>query len=156
MRRFVGYAAAWTAVTALAVMVSWLAVRDAVQYAVVGDAPVPRVETQAMSKMSYPEPEDSERSERHAERRDTGLNEEAYEDSRREVIKTTHGDVLVEHDPDRASGVRLLAATPEREYRQSVWETPAWIRVDFTNRQHGSAVFITWHGEEPQVDTYDY
>lgn len=156
MRRYLGYAVAWTAVTTLAVVVSWLAVRGAVQYAVVGDAPVPRVETHAMSKMAYAKPGGGDQHTEPDRPRDTGLDEEAYEDDRREVVHTTHGDVLVEQDPNRPSGVRLLAATPEEGYRQSVWETPAWIRVDFTNRQHGSAVFVTWHGDQPQVDTYDY
>jgi outer membrane biosynthesis protein TonB len=52
------------------------------------------------------------------------------------------------------TGCRLVSATPAGGYTANVTETDAWIRVDLTQGDHGSAVFCI--SGERRTDVWEY
>lgn len=52
-----------------------------------------------------------------------------------------------------ASSATLVSATPDAGWSMKYWEQPGWIRVDFTSDGHTSAVFCSWNGHPPTVET---
>lgn len=67
--------------------------------------------------------------------------------------EVTGGRVVLSLGPASA---HLISATPKPGYEVKDWSADGWLRVDLTTGEHGSAVFATWNGHPPTVETYEY
>ncbi|MFA1549409.1 hypothetical protein [Actinomadura chokoriensis] len=169
MRRAMSYVAPWAGVTALAVGLSWLGVRDVVRSAVsersapppiagpvihsspatppgpttVGSAtarPPDGADTAPRpSKSAKPPPDKPEKTP------GTPDNVRSY--------ATRGGRAAMSIEKDR---VRLVSATPNPGYETRVTQAEGWLRVDFLDDEHTSSVIASWYEHAPNVKVYEY
>ncbi|MFI0354077.1 hypothetical protein [Actinomadura sp. 9N407] len=173
MRRAMSYVAPWAMVTALAVALSWLGVRDVVRGAIsdrsspppvsgpvihasptppasVGTAaarPSPR-EQETASGTAAPSPRPSKRPERDGDRgadRERPGNVRSY---------STRGGRAALAISDRR--VQLVSATPNAGYETRVTKAEGWLRVDFIDDHRTSSVIASFYQHAPTVEIYEY
>ncbi|MFC9977296.1 hypothetical protein ACFVH6_40995 [Spirillospora sp. NPDC127200] len=167
MRRAMSYVAPWAVVTALAVTLSWLGVRDVVRTAVSDrSAPVPvtgpvthasptvrpvtgaspsrEPQSAEATRSAPPSARPSPRPPAPAPSVDLG-------DVRSYV--TRGGRAALALAPGR---VVLVSATPAPGFETRVSEAEGWLRLDFLGRAGTSSVVATWYRQKPVVRTYEY
>ncbi|MFI6521166.1 hypothetical protein ACIBF1_36825 [Spirillospora sp. NPDC050679] len=171
MRRAMSYVAPWAVVTALAVTLSWLGVRDVVRTAVSDrSAPVPvtgpvthasptvRPVTGA-SPSREPQSAEATRSARPparpsarpSPRPPAAVPSVDLGDVRSYV--TRGGRAALALAPGR---VVLVSATPAPGFETRVSEAEGWLRLDFLGGTGTSSVIATWYRQKPVVRTYEY
>ncbi|XVQ13268.1 hypothetical protein ACQP1W_12220 [Spirillospora sp. CA-255316] len=178
MRRAMSYVAPWALVTALAVALSWLGVRDVVRGAISDRSAPPPVTgpvihasptgpasagtpaarngpggedtaSGTLSPSPAPTPAPT-RGERD------GDGDRGDRDRRGNVRSySTHGGRAALAFTDR-DGVRLVSATPNPGYETRVTKAEGWLRVDFVAREHSSSVIASWYEHDPIVKVYEY
>jgi hypothetical protein len=60
------------------------------------------------------------------------------------------GRVVLELD---AASAKLVSATPDAGWRVQAWQADGWLRVDFSRDGTTSSCFVTWNGHPPMVQT---
>ncbi|MFI6514339.1 hypothetical protein ACIBF1_02110 [Spirillospora sp. NPDC050679] len=181
MRSKAGFAAVWIATTAAGVAISWAGVGDAVRSTasttpeLSAGVPVHQGRPPAVGAISTPQPPGKPRpSTTPGTRRPSQPASPKQTPSRApsdkapsskappgrtspgEQIRTytvRHGQVTLAIG---ASSARLVSTRPASGYKATVWRKSNWLRVDLTDGQHGSAVFVTWHAHAPLVEFYEY
>ncbi|MFI0485920.1 hypothetical protein [Actinomadura sp. 9N215] len=171
MRRAMSYVAPWAGVTALAVALSWLGVRDVVRGAVSErSAPPPIAGPIIHSSPSDPPGPTSIGSPTFRPSPSTGEDEgprpsPSPKPSGRDddptpkppdnvrSYATRGGRAAMSIEKDR---VRLVSATPNRGYETRVTQAEGWLRVDFLNDDRTSSVIASWYGQDPAVKVYEY
>jgi hypothetical protein len=165
------YVAPWAMVTALAVALSWLGVRDVVRSAIsdrsspppvsgpvihgsptppasVGTAaarPSPKEkETASGTAAPSPSPSPSASPDRDRERERDG-NVRSY---------STRGGRAALAISDRR--VKLVSATPNAGYETRVTKAEGWLRVDFIDDERTSSVIASFYQQKPAVEIYEY
>ncbi|MGI5168190.1 hypothetical protein ACQEU3_27965 [Spirillospora sp. CA-253888] len=157
------YVAPWAVVTALAVTLSWLGVRDVVRTAVSDrSAPVPvtgpvthasptvRPMTGA-SPSREPRSAEAATSARPPVRTPAAAPGVDLGDVRSYV--TRGGRAALALAPGR---VVLVSATPAPGFETRVSEAEGWLRLDFLGGAGTSSVIATWYRQKPVVRTYEY
>ncbi|GLZ04466.1 hypothetical protein Acsp03_19320 [Actinomadura sp. NBRC 104412] len=176
MRGAMSYVAPWLIVTAVAVALSWLGVRDVVRGAIFdraapepwsgpviyaspstppGSVGTPAArdghgDDQSASETLSPSPSPS---------RDRKAAHDGDQERRGEIrgFSTRGGRaVLAICEKGRRRGVRLVSATPNPGYETRVWGNQGWLRVDFIDDDRSSSVIATWHDGPPAVRIYEY
>lgn len=164
------YVAPWAVVTALAVALSWLGVRDVVRGAVSersapppiagpiihsspSDPPGPTSIGSPTSRPSTPAGQD-EGPRPEPSPKPSGRDDPAPKppDNVRSYA-TRGGRAALSIEKDR---VRLVSATPNPGYETRVTQAGGWLRVDFLNDDHTSSVIASWYGQDPSVKVYEY
>ncbi|WP_433326566.1 hypothetical protein [Spirillospora sp. CA-294931] len=159
MRRAMSYVAPWVGVTALAVMLSWLGVREVVKNAisdrstsapisgpVIHESPVPPGSGQATEGFPPGRTPPGKRSPSGRE----------YTPPRNmRVYSTQGGRATLAITEGR---VRLITATPNPGFETYDNDKTAagWLRVDFKGAEHTSTVIATWSERTPRVQIYEY
>ncbi|MEV4674609.1 MULTISPECIES: hypothetical protein [Actinomadura] len=173
MRRAMSYVAPWAGVTALAVALSWLGVRDVVRGAVSERSAPPPIAGPVIhsspaappgppaigSPTARPKPPDG------ADRAPTptkpakppppgkpSKTPPKTPDNVRSYA-TRGGRAAMSIEKDR---VRLVSATPNPGYETRVTQAEGWLRVDFLTDEHTSSVIASWYEHEPMVKVYEY
>lgn len=164
------YVAPWAGVTALAVALSWLGVRDVVRGAVsersapppIGgpvihsspsDPPGPTSIGSPTSRPSPPAGEDQGPRPSRSPKRPAGDAPAPKPPDNVRSYATRGGRAAMSIENGR---VRLVSATPNPGYETRVTQTEGWLRVDFLNDDHTSSVIASWYGHEPTVKVYEY
>ncbi|TYK48268.1 hypothetical protein [Actinomadura decatromicini] len=170
MRRAMSYVAPWAGVTALAVALSWLGVRDVVRGAVSERSAPPPIAgpvihsspatppgpTSIGSPTSRPGPVTGEDVAPRPSRPTVRPSEKAPPPKPPDNVRsfaTRGGRAAMSFEKDR---VRLVSATPNPGYETRVTQTEGWLRVDFLDDKHTSSVVASWYGHAPTVKVYEY
>ncbi|MGW2309562.1 hypothetical protein [Actinomadura luteofluorescens] len=174
MRRAMSYVAPWAGVTALAVALSWLGVRDVVRSAVSDrSAPPPIAGPVIHSSPSTPPGPTTVKSPTVRSSPPTGQDEvpapsrtpkathggsgggspSARPTNHVRSYATRGGSAAMSIEENR---VRLVSATPNPGYETRVTQTEGWLRVDFLSDEHTSSVVASWYGHAPAVKVYEY
>jgi hypothetical protein len=171
MRRSLTYLAAWAAVTALAVSLSWVGVRHVLRGTVydrpgaatavgpvIHGSPSPpptiTVSTTPAARPTGPSPIATRSAGRAAAPPKAG--------ARRPSATRTADIRSFSSQGGRAawefleSSARLVSATPNAGYATQVSQSPGWKRVDFTNGSHTSSIIASWFEHPPMVEVYEY
>ncbi|WP_354640749.1 hypothetical protein [Kitasatospora camelliae] len=53
----------------------------------------------------------------------------------------------------RTEDAQLVSATPDPGWQMQVWHGDHWMRIDFSQENRTSSVFVTWNGHPPTVQT---
>jgi hypothetical protein len=169
------YVAPWAGVTALAVALSWLGVRDVVRGAVSERLAPPPIAGPVIhsspdtppgpatigSPTARPRPPDAEdtapkpsKSAKSAKPPPPDQPEKAPKTPDNVRSYATHGGrAAMSIEKDR---VRLVSATPNPGYETRVTQAEGWLRVDFLNDEHTSSVIASWYQHDPIVKVYEY
>ncbi len=157
----------WCGATAIAVFISWFAVRDVLRVEFVDDvrldamraqtfperdptAPPTRTALPTPVRTASPAPMRTARPSPAPRRTTEKPPSRAPEDVR--VVRVKRGEVAFGLG---ASGCRLVSATPAAGHTAKVTEHPDWVRVDLVaDDGHGTAVFCV--SRERRTDTWDY
>ncbi|MFD0691394.1 hypothetical protein [Actinomadura fibrosa] len=172
MRRVMSYVAPWAGVTALAVTLSWLGVRDVVRDTVSERSAPPPIEgpvihaspsdlpgspspvspsarpSAVSGEDEGPRPSPSRSASPKPSKRDSPRppgNVRSYATRGGQAAMTVSG-----------RRVRLVSATPNPGYETRVTEADGWLRVDFLNDDHTSSVIASWYEHPPKVSVYEY
>jgi len=170
------YVAPWLIVTALAVALSWLGVRDVVRGAISDrSAPEPSSgpvihaspsvpgsvgtpaarnglgDDQSASGTLSPSPSPSPSKDRDKDDHDGGGGTRHGEVR---SFNTRGGEAVLALSGRR--GVRLVSATPDPGYETRVSGNEGWLRVDFTDDDRSSSVIASWHDHDTIVKIYEY
>lgn len=166
------YVAPWAVVTALAVALSWLGVRDVVRGAVSersapppiagpiihsspSDPPGPTSIGSPTSRPSTPNGQDEKPRPKPSPKpsgRDGDDSDPKPPDNVRSYA-TRGGRAAMSIQKDR---VRLVSATPNPGYETRVTQAEGWLRVDFLSDDRTSSVIASWYGQDPAVKVYEY
>lgn len=162
------FIAAWVAVTATGMAISWAGVGDALRGTAVESpnlaagipvetgrpraAPPAAADSGPSPSASPPraEPTASSDPSEHAVR-PTASTASPGERTRTYLVKA--GRVVYALG---ATSARLVSATPKAGYQAKVWRTSTWIRVDLTDGTHGSTVIAVWNGHPPLVQVNEF
>ncbi|MEV5828373.1 hypothetical protein AB0L25_22720 [Spirillospora sp. NPDC052242] len=157
MRRAMSYVAPWAGVTALAVTLSWLGVRDVVRATVSERAAPPPIAgpviraSPTVPSPSVPSP---------SARPDDDGRDRAPEPTaaprppgnvRSYAVKG--GQAAMSLD---GGEVRLVSATPNPGFETRVTQARGWLRVDFLADRYTSSIIAAWNGREPLISVYEY
>ncbi|XRQ03586.1 hypothetical protein ACN3XK_44295 [Actinomadura welshii] len=169
------YVAPWAGVTALAVALSWLGVRDVVRGAVSersspppiagpvihSSPPGPASVGSPTSRPSAPSGKDEGPKPSKPPKAPPPSPERSGKPATRAPRRTDNvrsyaargGRAAMSIEKNR---VRLVSATPNPGYETRVTQAEGWLRVDFLNDDHTSSVIATWHDTDPAVKVYEY
>jgi hypothetical protein len=166
------YVAPWAGVTALAVALSWLGVRDVVRGAVSERSAPPPIAGPVIhsspetppgpatigSPTARPRPPDAEdtapKPSKSAKPPPPDKPHKAPRTPDNVRSYATHGGrAAMSIEKDR---VRLVSATPNPGYETRVTQAEGWLRVDFLNDKHTSSVIASWYQHDPMVKVYEY
>lgn len=164
------YVAPWVGVTALAVALSWLGVRDVVRGAVSERSAPPPIAgpvihsspatppgpTTIGSPTSRPKPPEGEDEGPRPSRSAVHPSEKATPPKAPDNVRsfaTRGGRAAMSFENDR---VRLVSATPNPGYETRVTQAEGWLRVDFLDDKRTSSVVASWYGHDPTVKVYEY
>lgn len=142
------YVAPWVGVTALAVTLSWLGVRDVVRATVSERAAPPPVAGPVIRASPSDGP--------------TGptARPDARERPRASVPRGNVRSYAVRGGQAAMSlddgEVRLVSATPNPGFETRVTQAPGRLRIDFRAARDGSSIIASWHGHEPTIKVYEY
>ncbi len=160
------YVAPWAVVTALAVTLSWLGVRDVVRTAVSDrSAPVPVTGPVTHASPTVRPMTSPSRGEQSAE-----TPKPPAKPSAKPSTKTPAAAPSVDLGDVRSYATRggraalalapgkvvLVSATPEPGFETRVSEAEGWLRLDFIGGKGTSSVIATWYRQKPVVRTYEY
>ncbi|WP_153541838.1 hypothetical protein [Actinomadura macrotermitis] len=168
MRPRIGFIAVWIAATTAGTAISWAGVGDALRGTVLA-APDPAVDVpvrQERPPAPAPSPEPLPSTGRPsapatpsggptARRMPPRRTAPSAPDGRIRTYVVKSGRVTLSLS---ATSARVVSATPGSGFQVRSWrkEKDGWLRVDLTDGTHGSAVFATWNGHPPLVETYEY
>ncbi|WP_433468084.1 hypothetical protein [Spirillospora sp. CA-128828] len=174
MRRAMSYVAPWAGVTALAVALSWLGVRDVVRSAVsersappplagpvIHSSPTPPPgplpngsptarPSQATGQDRGPEPSKTPKA---PPGRPDGASTPPKPPDNVRSYETRGGRAAMSIEKNR---VRLVSATPNPGFETRVTQAEGWLRVDFLGDKHTSSVVASWYEHDPTVKVYEY
>ncbi|MFG1999459.1 hypothetical protein ACGFNU_09975 [Spirillospora sp. NPDC048911] len=180
MRRTMSYVAPWAGVTALAVTLAWLGVRDVVRSAVSERSAPPPIAGQAIhaspsnppasvgtptaTPHSTPTPRPSGVPDDRktpppapSPQRSQGPSGSGGRDDPRagnvRSYATRGGSAALAMSGGKA---RLVSAIPASGYSTRVTPGQDWLRVDFLGADHTSSVIATWYEHDPIVRVYEY
>lgn len=168
MRRSLTYLVTWAAVTALAVSLSWVGVRQVLRGTVfdrpgaataVGPVihgspsppPTVTVSTTPRPTTSSPAAEPTTRRATTPRPRTQRPAPSATADIR--SFSSRGGRAAFEFLKDSA---RLVSATPNAGYSTQVSRSSGWLRVDFVNGDRTSSIIASWFEHPPMVQVYEY
>jgi hypothetical protein len=160
VRRVMVYMALWGGATALAMLLVWFGARPVLHNAVFGPPPALPVvrgplESSGPPADPVPSPPLAMRS---ASPSPTPSPSPRRPSSPPPPVENhtyalVGGRVVLAVTPASA---RLISATPNPGYEVRTWHSAGWLRVDFTNGQRTSSLFVTWNGHEPAVQVVNY
>ncbi|MEW2358252.1 hypothetical protein [Spirillospora sp. NPDC029432] len=166
MRRAMSYVAPWAMVTALAVALSWLGVRDVVRGAISDRSSPPPVTGPVIHGSPSPpgsvgtaaaRPSPRETPRRSPEEKETASGTAKPSPSRRHgnvrSYSTRGGRAALAVSERR---VQLVSATPNAGYETRVTENDGWLRVDFLADRRTSSVIASFYNHRPTVEVYEY
>jgi hypothetical protein len=163
------YVAPWAVVTALAVALSWLGVRDVVRGAisdrsspppvtgpVIHGSPTPPVSVGTAA--ARPSPREKETASGTArptpsERHEHDVGGDRRRDGNVRSFSTRGGRAALAISDRR---VQLVSATPNAGYETRVTKAEGWLRVDFIDDHRTSSVIASFYNQEPAVEVYEY
>jgi hypothetical protein len=170
MRRAVTYLAIWAGATGLAVMLSWLGVRDVLRGAVfdrpgaipvvgpvIHASPGPRPVSNTAGDTATARPP-------HRTPRSTPRPSATHSSTPARPPATSQpanvrsftsrgGRAAFSLTP---GAVRLISATPSQGYGTKVTPGTGWLRVDFTAGDRTSSIIASWYQHAPMVQVYEY
>jgi hypothetical protein len=168
MRRSLTYLATWAAVTALAVTLSWVAVRQVLRGTVfdrpgaataagpvIHGSPSPPP-TVTVSTTATPPPTTRSPAAGPPTGRATGPRPGTRRPAAAADIRSFSsrgGRAAFEFLQDSA---RLVSATPNTGYSTQVSRSEGWLRVDFVNGDRTSSMIASWYEHPPMVQVYEY
>ncbi|WP_125617626.1 hypothetical protein [Actinomadura sp. WAC 06369] len=153
MRRVMSYVAPWAGVTALAVTLSWLGVRDVVRATVSERAAPPPIAGPVIrgsptaptaGPTARPDGGGRDRAPGPAAPRPPG-NVRSY------AVKGGQAAMSL-----RGGEVRLVSATPNPGFETRVTGARGWLRVDFRAARRTSSIIASWNGRDPVIRVYEY
>jgi hypothetical protein len=173
MRGAMSYVAPWVIVTALAVGLSWLGVRDVVRGAISDSSapepssgPVIHASPTVPGSVGTPAARDGTGGDSWASgtlspsptpsERPSGDQDHGDRERHGEVRSfSTRGGRAVLALSERR-GVRLVSATPNPGFETRVSSNEGWLRVDFRNDDRTSSVIASWYDHDTVVKVYEY
>ncbi|QFG25533.1 hypothetical protein [Actinomadura sp. WMMB 499] len=146
MRRVMSYVAPWVGVTALAVTLSWLGVRDVVRATVTERAAQPPIAGPVISAS----PPDATAG---STARPDGRARAAASRGNVRSYALRGGQAAMSLD---GGEVRLVSATPNPGYETRVTQSRDRLRVDFRGDRRTSSIVASWDGDDPLIKVYEY
>ncbi|MFB4316694.1 hypothetical protein [Actinomadura sp. 21ATH] len=158
------YVAPWAMVTALAVALSWLGVRDVVRGAISDRSSPPPVTGPVIHGSPTPPGSVGTAAARPSPAESPAEQETASGTARPSPSPSgRHGNV---HSYSTRGGraalaiserrAQLVSATPNAGYETRVTENEGWLRVDFIAGRRTSSVIASFYGHRPTVEVYEY
>jgi hypothetical protein len=165
-------ACAWTAATAAATFLGWLAVGsvllptqapltvvpvEAVSTGQAGDPTIPSPASSAPADPSDSAPPSSASSQTpssgspSAAPTSASPSDTSSADANIQRYPTAGGIVVLDVE---AHDVTLVSAVPASGYMMADWVETGWLRVDFTGSTTVYTVLATWNGSSPQVQVF--
>lgn len=167
------YVVPWAGVTALAVTLSWLGVREVVRDAVSDRGSPPPIAGPVIhgspstqpgpasvgTPTARPSPDQDGKYDPGPSltpaTRPAGAHDDASGDASDNVRSygSKGGRAAMALAGDK---VKLVSATPNPGYETRVTPAEGWLRVDFLGSDHTSSVIASWYEHDPTVKVYEY
>jgi len=157
------YVVPWAGVTALAVTLSWLGVREVVRDAVSDRGSPPPIAGPVIhgspstqpgpasvgTPTARPSPDQDGKHGPSPTARPAGT----HEGSGVRSYGSRGGRAAMALDGEK---VKLVSATPNPGFETRVTPAQGWLRVDFLGSDHTSSVIASWYEHDPIVKVYEY